>query len=135
MNGCISGGIVSFDEDRNIFLGQPIVDAYLATEDTEFYGIIVHKSAENAVKEYIKLKQEEGNASHLENLFLEQRLHFKSGYYTQYHMRWFDFDDAKKYDPVTAHSKYTTLLKKIHKKTEGRGRRYIEYTIDAINQN
>lgn len=133
LNGCISAGIVSYDENRNIFLGQPIVDAYLTTEDIEFYGVVIHTTAEQAVKEYIEVKCKEGNNSHLEKLFVEQRIHFKSGFYSQFHLRWFDFDVVKMYNPGDSNPIYTKLLDEIKQKTHGRGRRYIEYTIDAIN--
>lgn len=133
LNGCISAGVISYDENRNIFLGQPIVDAYLTTEDVEFYGVVIHDTAEDAVNKYIQSKKEEGNNSHLENLFVEQRIHFKSGFYSQFHMRWFDFDDVKMYNPDKCNSSYIKLLKDIETTTHGRGKRYIEYTIDAIN--
>lgn len=132
MNGCISYGDVTYDSVRNIFLGKPIVDAYLTTEDIEFYGVVVHQSSLEAMKEYVKTKQDEGAESHLENLFKEERLHFKSGYYSQYHMRWFDYNDVKIFSKQESNNNYLYMLRKLKDTTFGRGRRYIEYTEDII---
>lgn len=132
MNGCISFGSVTYDKEKNIFLGQPIVDAYLMTEDIEFYGVIVYKTAISAVKEYIEAKVKEGAESHWENLFKEERLHFKSGHYSQYHMRWFDYNEVKIFDKQQSNKFYLDMLEKLKNTTFGRGRRYIEYTEDII---
>jgi hypothetical protein len=44
--GAISFGTMTLDFDNSIFLGQALVDAYLLSEELNFYGIVVHGTAE-----------------------------------------------------------------------------------------
>ena len=50
VSGSIAKGKLTFDKQNHIFLGQPVVDAYLAQEDVEFYGIVICDSAVGDVK-------------------------------------------------------------------------------------
>lgn len=135
MSGCIAKGIITYDKERNIFLGQPIVDAYLTSEDLDFYGVVVHKSAMEAVDQYIAIKKKSSSSSKLNNLFKEERLYFKSGFYTECHLRWFDYDKVKKYDPATTHKSVDEQLDEMMKTIHGKPRRYIENTKDIVKYN
>ena len=46
MKGAISCGEMSINITRQIFFGQPLIDAYLLEEDVAFYGIVVHNTVE-----------------------------------------------------------------------------------------
>lgn len=133
MSGCIAKGEITYDKVRNIFLGQPIVDAYLTSEDIDYYGVIVHQSAHEDVRKYINRKRKAHKNSHLENLFKEERVYFKSGFYSEYHLRWFDFDRVKKYNPQESSKLVISNLNDMLNKIHGRARRYIENTKDIIN--
>lgn len=133
MSGCIAKGKITYDKDRNIFLGQPIVDAYLTSEDIDYYGVIVHQSANEDVRKYIARKKKASKNSHLENLFKEERVYFKSGFYSEYHLRWFDFDSVKKYNPQESCKLVISDLNDMLNNIHGRARRYIENTKDIIN--
>ena len=135
MSGCIAKGEITYDKNRNIFIGQPIVDAYLLSEDIDYYGVAVHKSAHDDVRKYITRKKREKKNSHLEFLFKEERIYFKNGFYSEYHLRWFDFDLVKKYDPQRTHKLIFKTLDNILKDIHGKARRYIENTKDVINYN
>lgn len=52
INGVIAFGNVTFDEEKNICFGKPIVDAHLMQEDLFFYGIVLHETAEKKRREY-----------------------------------------------------------------------------------
>jgi hypothetical protein len=52
--GAISFGKMTIDDKDSIYFGQPLVDAYLLQEELHFYGIIVHSSAENEIREIYK---------------------------------------------------------------------------------
>lgn len=51
IKGCLAQGMFNYDPTLNIYFGQPLIDAYLLEEDLKYYGIAVHHSAEQAVKE------------------------------------------------------------------------------------
>lgn len=52
--GSIAFGKMTLDEENSIFFGQPLIDAYLLQEELNFYGLIIHSTAET---ELIKMKQ------------------------------------------------------------------------------
>lgn len=135
MSGCIAKGVITYDEERNIFLGQPIVDAYLTSDELDYYGVVVHNSAYEDVTKYIARKNKNKRASHLENLFKDERLYFKSGFYSEFHLRWFDFDLKKIYDPQNVHKEILKRLKDMSNAIHGKARRYIENTQDIILYN
>lgn len=135
MSGCIARGDVTYDKERNIFIGQPIVDAYLISEDIDYYGVVIHESAYSDVQKYVTRKRKQYKNSHLEYLFKEERIYFKSGFYSEYHLRWFDFDLVKKFNPQKTHELICSNLKGMLNGIHGRARRYIENTMDVINLN
>ena len=52
INGVIAFGDVTHDEEKNICFGMPITDAHILQEDLFFYGIVLHKSANEKRLEY-----------------------------------------------------------------------------------
>ncbi|HSD07640.1 hypothetical protein [Flavobacterium sp.] len=49
--GAMSFGMMTLDIENSIFFGQPLIDAYLLQEELNYYGIIVHATAELKVYE------------------------------------------------------------------------------------
>jgi len=49
--GALAFGMMTLDTEKNIFFGQPLIDAYLLQDELFYYGIIVHASAEQAIEE------------------------------------------------------------------------------------
>ncbi len=46
MKGAIALGEMSVNISRQIFFGQPLIDAYLLEEDVGYYGIVIHDTVE-----------------------------------------------------------------------------------------
>lgn len=44
--GAIAFGNMTLDIENSIFFGQPLIDAYLLSEELAFYGVAVHSTAE-----------------------------------------------------------------------------------------
>jgi hypothetical protein len=44
--GAMAFGNMTLDIENSIFFGQPLIDAYLLSEELAFYGIVVHATAE-----------------------------------------------------------------------------------------
>lgn len=55
--GAIAFGNMTLDTTKSIFFGQPLIDAYLLQEELNYYGIVVHSSAEARFEE-IKLEDQ-----------------------------------------------------------------------------
>lgn len=112
--GAIAFGTMTLDFERSIFFGQPLIDAYLLSEELNFYGIVVHSSAEfrrgfrsdEQVIEY-DCPFKNGNGKHLTilpSIFMDE---YEKKFYL-------DFFKA---------------IKKLRIKTSGALRKYIDNTI------
>lgn len=139
VSGSIAKGKLVFDKQNHIFLGQPVVDAYLAQEDVDFYGIVICDSAVDEVKKYISDVKSKKITMHLGDLLREERLHFKTGYYSQYHLCWFDYvyNERGSTHPYYIKRANTEDVKNKMKimldSTKGKARRYIENTIELLD--
>ena len=54
LRGAIAAGDMVFDDEKQIFFGKALVDAYLLEEQLSYYGIVFHDSAEHLVDSYLK---------------------------------------------------------------------------------
>ena len=139
VSGSIAKGKLIFDKQNQILLVQPVVDAYLAQEDVEFYGIVICDSAVEEVKKYISDVKSKKITKHLSGLLKEDRLHFKTGYYSQYHLRWFDYEYNEKGPKHPYYIKKANGEQIKHKmitmlhSTKGKAKRYIENTMELFN--
>lgn len=46
IKGAVSRGVFTCDRENSIYVGRPLVDAYLLAEEVNFYGAVLHHSAE-----------------------------------------------------------------------------------------
>ena len=126
MKGAISCGDMSVNINQQIFFGQPLIDAYLLQEDVLFYGIVLHNSAERKLNEFG------------EDLLGYERYHdclvsLKSGRIRHYILDWvvgINFEVEKE----IAKNSALNLMKKHREKTSGAPRKYIDNTVEVINQ-
>lgn len=52
LKGAFAKGKVACDLSKQLFFGQALIDAYLLEENVQYYGIVVHHSAEKDIKNY-----------------------------------------------------------------------------------
>ena len=76
VKGVIAKGKFTFDEENQLYFGQPLVDAYLLHEEIKYYGIAIHHSAEALAKAY------EGK------LFSNKPIYISKGKVMHYHLCW-----------------------------------------------
>lgn len=121
----ISHGEMSVNISRQIFFGQPLIDAYLLEEDLVFYGIVIHNTVEKIINENLK--------SFLGiNLYVDCLVPFKSGKINHYILNWFPAVDGE--DRIAKKNNTLGLMKKQREQTSGGPRKYIDNTITIINQ-
>jgi hypothetical protein len=82
IKGTIAYGFTTINKSRQIYLGQPIVDAYLLEQKVEYYGVACHKS----IDEYIL----ENKMHHNKNWF-EYDTPFNSGNKNYINLNWFRY--------------------------------------------
>lgn len=125
IKGAIACGKMSVNISKQIFFGQPLIDAYLLQEDVAFYGLVLHDSAEKKLNEFY------------ENLVGNEKYHdcyvsLKSGKIKHFILDWvgsINFENEK----VKAKETALSLMKKHREKTSGGPRKYIDNTIEIIN--
>lgn len=57
--GAIAYGTFTLDLELSIYFGQPLIDAYLLSNELSFYGISFHHTAEKKVKQEFKKSRKE----------------------------------------------------------------------------
>lgn len=50
--GAIAFGTMTLDTKRSIYFGQPLIDAFLLQEEINFYGFLIHGSAEKKMSSF-----------------------------------------------------------------------------------
>ena len=76
LKGALAEGHITCDMSKQLFLGQVLIDAYLLEENGQYYGIIVHHSAEETVKNMQS------------DLFANLKSPLKSGFIEHYNIPW-----------------------------------------------
>lgn len=125
LKGAISHGEMSVNISRQIFFGQPLIDAYLLEEDIAFYGIVIHNTLEKILNQFSETLI--GKDKYADFL-----IPFKSGKINHYILDWISAIDGK--DDKERKIKALLFMKKQREQTSGGPRKYIDNTIEVINQ-
>lgn len=111
LKGALAEGDITCDMVKQLFFGQALIDAYLLEENVQYYGIVVHHSAEQSVKE------------HAPDMFKNNLIPLKSGKINHYELVWYDnHKDAKE------------GLERIRLSVSDSPRKYVDNTNDLINK-
>ena len=114
LKGALAEGLITCDTTKQLFFGQALIDAFLLEENVQYYGIVVHHSAEKSV---IKLQDE--------HLFRNCEVPLKSGKIEHYELVWHDDPetdisaglDRIRLSVSDSPRKYVDNTKSIYKKT------------------
>ena len=88
MKGAIAQGKITCDIPKQLFFGQALIDAYLLEENINYYGILVHHTAEKSVLTLIDNKK----------IFKDIKAPLKSGKISHFELSWYINDDNKDID-------------------------------------
>lgn len=78
IKGVMAKGVFTYDEDNDLYFGQPLVDAYALHDELYYYGIVVHHSVEPLIKKYHYLRLP----------FSKSQIPLKKGKTAHYHLSW-----------------------------------------------
>lgn len=123
IKGGLAKGVITVDRNRQIYFGQPLIDAYLLEEDLNYYGLVVHHSAENDIKEYKTI--------HSNSYYLKCKTYFKSSQIIHYNLDWFCAYGEDRKKSTEELNKY---LDNIAMSVSGNPRKYIDNTFDMMNR-
>lgn len=91
IKGAIAQGYFTFNETKQLYFGQPLVDASLLHDQIKFYGIVVHNSAEKTIK---------ANAD-IEHPYIKTTVYIERGKVSHYHLCWNLINSRYKYEDIT----------------------------------
>ena len=116
IKGVIAQGVFSFDEENGLYFGRPLVDAYLLHEEIKYYGIVVHHTAENTVK----------NNMSRNNPYSKEDVYIEKGKVAHYHLCWNMIDENLDTKDISVLC--NSWLEAIEETVSGHPRQYIDKT-------
>lgn len=129
MKGGVSHGMVSMNKSKQIYFGQPIIDAYLVEEDVDFLGIVCH----NSIDKYIK-KNERIELFLIDGLYKFHKTPLKCGAINHFFIDYYCFltRDKIAIDKNDRVKLITAVLNEFYETVSCNPRRYIDNTIKFI---
>lgn len=116
IKGVIAQGKFSFDEEKQLYFGQPLVDASVLHDQLKFYGIAVHNSAEKTVKANMDILHP----------FTKTPISIATGQVSHYHLSWNTLNGQYQYEDIT--DKCNKWLDTIEESVSGDPRIYVDRT-------
>ena len=120
IKGVIAQGIFSFDEKKGLYFGIPLIDAYILHEEIKFYGIVVHHTAENTVKNNLSRN----------NPYAKNNIYIEKGKVSHYHLCWNLVDTKLAPNDITPTC--NSWLDAIEETVSGAPRQYIDRTREIM---
>lgn len=120
IKGVIAQGIFTFDEKKGLYFGIPLIDAYLLHEEIKFYGIVVHHTAENTVKNNLSRN----------NPYAKTNIYIEKGKVSHYHLCWNLVDTKLAPNDITPTC--NSWLDAIEETVSGAPRQYIDRTREIM---
>ena len=126
LKACISYGKFTADFDKSLFIGQPLIDAYLLQEELFLYSIILHHSFESflANQEYNGLKLS------INPRWIKFPTPFKNGKAKHYHLDWFFYVQKE----GKFKEQYHELLLNFYNSVSGKTRAYVDNTLEMFDK-
>ena len=123
LKGVIAQGVFTYDENKELYIGKPLVDAYLLHDEIKFYGIVVHHTAEKTVKKY---------SSDNNNPYSNLPVALEKGKTAHYHLCWNMMDNLLDAKDNTEHC--LKWLDNIAETVSGKPRVYIDNTVAILKE-
>lgn len=120
IKGAIGYGQITINEEKKIYFGKPIIDAYLLQEDVKFLGIVFHHIAETRLREI----GNPNNAYKLDSIPSS----LATGKIEHLNLLWFMTTDMKMYHLAIDD------MENLRKTCSGYPRLYIDNTIKMIQE-
>ena len=110
IKGVLAKGTFTVDVAKQLFFGQPLIDAYGLEENLVIYGIAIHHTLEKEAK-------------NMPEWFVDKDVPLKNGNSKHYLLKWWDEGDSKRAEDS---------LNAIRETVSDAPRRYIDKTIYAL---
>lgn len=115
LKGAIAQGKFTYDASKQLFFGQPLVDAYLLQESVKYYGIVLHHTAEQVMQDTGKT----------EFFYKKTDVFIDNGRISHWNLCWHKVSQKLK---VGKECDWSRWLDKIERQVSGRSRIYVDNT-------
>ncbi len=122
IKGAIAQGQITCDIPKQLFFGQALIDAYLLEESINYYGVLVHHTAEESM---MQLGQES-------NIFKDIKAPLKSGRISHYELSWY-LNDETPNNPERIYEIREAIMA-IRLSVSDAPRKYIDNTLEVIDR-
>lgn len=130
LKAVLAKGMLTFDEDNELYFGQPLIDAFLLHEELHFYGIVAHHSIEKDIQEYSNGFTNTKKDVH--NPYIHSCIPIKGGKTSHFHLA-YNLIDQKLECGKDFTAQCHSCLDKIEKTVSGKPRIYIDNTRKVLN--
>lgn len=122
LKGAIAQGEFTYDGAKQLFFGQPLVDAYLLQESVKYYGIVLHHTAEQVMRETPKVK----------SLYEKVDAFIDNGRISHWNLCWQKVDQTMNFKKPCD---WEPWLDQIEKQVSGKPRMYVDNTRKILKVN
>lgn len=121
LKGAIAQGKFTYDASKQLFFGQPLVDAYLLQESVKYYGIVLHHTAEDVMQNNPKTKQ----------CYERLKVNIEHAKISHYQLCWHKVDQTMNFkNPCD----WRSWLDNIERQVSGRPRIYVDNTRNILEE-
>lgn len=120
IKGVLAKGKFTYDKENELYFGLPLVDAYQLHDEIQYYGIVVHHTAEEIVKLYTDSFKP----------YTKTKVNLKRGKTSHYHLSWHMLDSKLSKGNIAELG--NGWLDKIEESVSGAPRIYVDNTRDVI---
>lgn len=137
LKGVLSKGNFTYNEEKQLFFGRALVDAYLLQEQIHYYGIVAHHSIEEDIKEYANGWKEKDNGNRKGiNPYVLSPIPLKNGNTTHYHLAYNLISEKRETGKNVdrTHKKIISWLEQISGTVSGNPRIYVDKTLQVLRE-
>lgn len=120
IKGVIAQGNFTYDKDKELYFGLPLVEAYHLHDEIYYYGIVVHHSAEQIVKKYTDSTKP----------YTKDMINLKKGKTSHYHLSWHLLNQNLGVDNIAI--LVNQWLDRIEESVSGTPRIYVDNTREVV---
>lgn len=138
IKGVIAKGKFTYKEEKQLFFGRALVDAYELENEVHYYGIVAHHTVEKDIQNYSNGETAEyGNTNTITpNPYVLGPIPLKTGYTTHYHLAYNLIskkrETGKGIDEINRN--IISYLEEISRTVSGTPRIYIDKTLQVLKE-
>lgn len=127
VKGAMAHGQISVNKEKQIYFGQPLIDAYLLQEEVYYYGIVAHNSVDRHLSSLTTNEP-------IWDFFIELQTPLKTGSISHKNVNWFNLLKKQDEDITVITINFSVVISKLKLLTSGGPRKYIDNTLNVFEQ-